>query len=102
LRAICFTSGGWNSICVAVEHGGRRRRTLRVLHIRACLATSCQAELGTKVASERERRPIYAAARPGEVYRIALSPSQAKQWLGWAPQTSLVDGLRRTVEWFRG
>src|SRR5439155_892652 len=55
LRAICFTSGGWNSICVAVEHGGRRRRTLRVLHIRACLATSCQAELGTKVASERDR-----------------------------------------------
>ena len=46
--------------------------------------------------------PTYAAARPGEVYRIALNPSQAKQWLGWAPQTSLVEGLRRTVEWFRG
>lgn len=46
--------------------------------------------------------PTYAAARPGEVYRIALNPSHAKQWLGWTPQTSLVDGLRRTVEWFEG
>ena len=45
--------------------------------------------------------PTYAAAGPGEVYRIALNPFHAKQWLGWAPQTSLVEGLRRTVEWFR-
>ena len=46
--------------------------------------------------------PTYAAARPDEVYRIALNPSHAKRWLRWAPQASLVDGLRRTVEWFRG
>ena len=31
--------------------------------------------------------PTYAAAGPGEVYRIALNPFHAKQWLGWAPQT---------------
>lgn len=43
----------------------------------------------------------HAAAQPGEVYRIALNPGRAKQWLGWTPQTPLIDGLRRTVEWFR-
>jgi len=45
--------------------------------------------------------PVYAAARPGEVYRIALNPAHVKQWLRWMPQTGLVDGLRTTVEWFR-
>ena len=45
--------------------------------------------------------PIYAATRPGEVYRIALNPSQAKQWLGWIAQTPLKEGLQRTVDWFR-
>ena len=46
-------------------------------------------------------RPTYAAARPGEVYRIALSAEPAKQWLGWMPRTTLSEGLRRTVDWLR-
>src|SRR2546428_9857374 len=45
--------------------------------------------------------PIYAAARPGEVYRISLNPSRAKQWLGWTPHTRLTEGLQKTVDWFR-
>jgi UDP-glucose 4-epimerase len=45
--------------------------------------------------------PLRAAPRPGEVYRIALDPSRAAQWLGWTPTTPLVDGLQRTVEWYR-
>lgn len=45
--------------------------------------------------------PIHAAPRPGEVYRIAIDPSRAKEWLGWTPTTPLADGLRRTVEWCR-
>lgn len=45
--------------------------------------------------------PAYAPARPGEVYRIALDPAKARQWLGWMPRTPLVQGLRRTVDAFR-
>ena len=45
--------------------------------------------------------PLHAAPRPGEVYRIAIDPSRAGQWLGWTPTTPLVDGLRKTVEWCR-
>jgi len=45
--------------------------------------------------------PIHAAPRPGEVHRIALDASNARRWLGWTPQTSLPDGLRKTVEWLR-
>jgi len=45
--------------------------------------------------------PVYAPARTGEVYRIALDIRQANEWLGWIPEVTLADGLRRTVEWFR-
>ena len=45
--------------------------------------------------------PIYEAARPGEVQRIFLDASRAKQVLGWQPRISFREGLERTVEWTR-
>ena len=45
--------------------------------------------------------PVYAPAREGEVYRIALDIERATTWLGWKPKTALADGLRQTVDWFR-
>ncbi|HZT08218.1 MAG TPA: NAD-dependent epimerase/dehydratase family protein [Chloroflexota bacterium] len=45
--------------------------------------------------------PAYAAARPGEVYRIALDAARARDELGWRPTTALEDGLARTVDWVR-
>jgi UDP-glucose 4-epimerase len=45
--------------------------------------------------------PVYEAARPGEVQRIYLDASRAKQVLGWAPEVAFPEGLRRTVEWSR-
>ncbi len=38
--------------------------------------------------------------RPGEVRRAALDASRAQRWLGWRAQTSLMDGLTRTAEFF--
>jgi UDP-glucose 4-epimerase len=43
----------------------------------------------------------YAPARSGEVFRIALDASRAREVLGWEPRTSLDDGLRATVDWIR-
>lgn len=40
-------------------------------------------------------------AKAGEVYRIFLNPGRAAQELGWKPEVSLEEGLRRTVEYFR-
>jgi len=40
--------------------------------------------------------------KPGEQRRSVLECSAAKRELGWTPQTSLRDGLERTVEYFRG
>ncbi len=42
--------------------------------------------------------PELAPARTGEVQRIALDPGRAERELGWRAQTSLVDGLRLTLE----
>jgi UDP-glucose 4-epimerase len=43
----------------------------------------------------------YAPARPGELQRSSLDPGRAAIHLGWKPWTSLEEGLRRTLEWFR-
>ena len=48
-----------------------------------------------------EGEPIHEAARPGEIQRIYLDATRARQVLGWAPQVPFAEGLRRTLEWSR-
>jgi UDP-glucose 4-epimerase len=43
----------------------------------------------------------YAPARPGEVFRISLDASRARETLGWQPRTGLDEGLRATVDSIR-
>jgi UDP-glucose 4-epimerase len=45
--------------------------------------------------------PLYEAARPGEVQRIYLDATRAKQVLGWTPRMGFREGLAQTVEWSR-
>ncbi|HYM96827.1 MAG TPA: LPS biosynthesis protein WbpP, partial [Candidatus Sulfotelmatobacter sp.] len=45
--------------------------------------------------------PRFGPARKGDVYRIALDNSRAKEHLGWEPQVSLEEGLSLTVDYFR-
>jgi len=44
---------------------------------------------------------IHAAARAGEVQKIYLDASRAKDVLGWTPQVAFSEGLRRTVAWYK-
>lgn len=46
--------------------------------------------------------PTYAPARLGDVRDSLASLDAIKKGLGYEPQVSLVEGLRRTVDWFRG
>lgn len=46
--------------------------------------------------------PEYAPARTGDVPRSALDPTRAREVLGWQPQVSIDEGVRRTVDYFRG
>ena len=43
-------------------------------------------------------KPIFAEARAGEIQRVSLDASAARQALGWRPQVPLAEGLRRTFE----
>ena len=45
--------------------------------------------------------PQHLPQRPGDLRRISLDASLAKKELGWSPTTSLNEGLRQTVDWFR-
>jgi len=44
---------------------------------------------------------IYEAERPGEVQRIYLDASRAREVLGWTPRTTFREGLEKTVAWSR-
>jgi nucleoside-diphosphate-sugar epimerase len=38
--------------------------------------------------------------RPTEIWRMYSDSSKARSRLGWAPQVSLDDGLRQTIDWY--
>jgi UDP-glucose 4-epimerase len=44
---------------------------------------------------------VHGSPKPGEVRRSSLDATKANHELGWSPQVSLEEGLRRTVEYFR-
>jgi len=52
-------------------------------------------------ASAYSQSPVYGPAKAGEVSRICLDASRARQKLGWEPRVEVKEGVRRTVEYFR-
>ncbi len=51
--------------------------------------------------TEYRLEPRFGPPRKGDVYRIALDNTRAKERLGWEPRITLEEGLRLTVEYFR-
>ena len=44
---------------------------------------------------------VHGPQKPGEQRRSVLDPTLAQKAMGWAPEVPLVDGLKKTVEFFR-
>ena len=49
----------------------------------------------------RETPIVRAPKRPGDVHLACFDCARARQELGWVAQTSLEEGLRMTVAYFR-
>jgi UDP-glucose 4-epimerase len=41
-------------------------------------------------------------ARPGDLRRSCLVVEKAGKEIGWAPKTTLPEGIRRTLKWWAG
>ena len=50
---------------------------------------------------DRARDVVFVRSRPGEDRRYAMKCEKVKE-LGWRPETALEQGLRKTVEWYKG
>ncbi|HSS61036.1 MAG TPA: NAD-dependent epimerase/dehydratase family protein [Candidatus Limnocylindrales bacterium] len=51
--------------------------------------------------TEYKLEPLHGPKRKGDVYRIALDNTRAKEQLGWEPRIQLEEGLQLTVDYFR-
>jgi UDP-glucose 4-epimerase len=47
-------------------------------------------------------QPIYGPERGGDIKHSLADISQAEEYLGYKPKVDFEEGLRRTVEWYRG
>ncbi len=74
----------------------------RVLNIACGFRTSLN-ELFNKISriTGTSIKPVYEAARPGDVKHSLADITQAKDILKYSPAYSIDDGLKKTIEWFR-
>ena len=75
----------------------------RVFNISTGQATSILDLWGTiQEVAGTELPPRFGDERPGDVRHSWASYAHAREILGFEPGTALADGLRRTLEWYRG
>lgn len=53
----------------------------------------------TSHSAEKTLAPDFAPARPGELQRSAVDPTQAHQDLAWTPATPIAEGVAKVYQW---
>ena len=56
-------------------------------------------EIVPKVGSYRDQI-TYVADRPGHDRRYAIDPTKMKNELGWQPETTFDEGIKKTIRWY--
>lgn len=72
-----------------INLGSAKETTLNELHSKIA-----------KLLKKPDAKPAYYNSRPGEILRFCVSNKKAKKELGWQPEVSLDEGLKRTVAYF--
>src|SRR5262249_43029860 len=87
---------------VAANVAALNRGTGEIFNISSGLETTDQQVFDlVRTLLGKSVEPKYIPRRPGEIDRICLDVSKAERLLGWKPQVTLLEGARRTVEYFR-
>jgi len=62
-------------------------------------------DLATKIIELCDRggnmKPVHVEPRPGEVQRLIADISKAKEILGWEPNYTIEDGLKKFIDWYK-
>jgi len=104
IRDYCFVGDIVKANILAIDHGknekfniatGIETTTLNLFHTIFDAIKNIKTDL-----HENLRNPKPALARPGDITRSCLIAEKARVGLGWAPKTSLVDGIKTTLEWY--
>ena len=78
--------------------GGEERTNLELVRA-VCRLLAYEGQLDLSSLTERI---TFMPDRPGHDRRYALSSQRMRQELGWYPEVSLEEGLRRTIRWYLG
>lgn len=54
------------------------------------------------IVGHRPSKFFFDTTKPEGVHARAASVRNQKAWLGWSPTTTFEDGIRKTIEWYRG
>jgi len=87
-------------------------------NLRACLATGVAGGVFNIACGERvtvnsilsqlqnvmgcDIEPTYEPARPGDILHSQADISKARDTLGWTPSATFAEGLKPTIDWYRG
>jgi UDP-glucose 4-epimerase len=87
---------------VAANVAALERGTGQIFNISSGMATTDREVfcLVRRLLAKNDVEPRHSAKRPGEIDRICLDMTKAKQLLGWQPRVSLEGGARQTTDYF--
>jgi dTDP-glucose 4,6-dehydratase len=104
MRDFTFVEDTANGFISAMESGRSVGEVINLANGQEISIGALASRLAAIVGRDYQAEQDAERTRPdkSEVHRLLGSNRKADELLGWRPEVSLEDGLRRTVEWFRG